>query len=68
MPKNCKGCVRYKLLTIYQYAQSDLFESLFSCLLAPYEKVRRLVAGRELQKAKLRRHKLGSNRLSVKFD
>jgi hypothetical protein len=22
MPKNCKGCVRYKLLTIYQYAQS----------------------------------------------
>jgi len=21
MPKNCKGCVRYKLLTIYQYAQ-----------------------------------------------
>ena len=25
MPKNCKGCVRYKLLTIYQYAQSHLF-------------------------------------------
>jgi hypothetical protein len=22
MPKNCKGCVRYKLLTIYQYAQN----------------------------------------------
>jgi hypothetical protein len=24
MPKNCKGCVRYKLLTIYQYAQKPL--------------------------------------------
>ncbi len=22
MPKNCKGCVRYKLLTMYQYVQN----------------------------------------------
>ena len=29
MPKNCKGCVRYKLLTMYQYVQSYSSEMLF---------------------------------------
>ena len=29
MPKNCKGCVRYKLLTIYQYAQKHRLARCF---------------------------------------
>ena len=33
MPKNCKGCIRYKLLAMYQYVQSYL-QVVFSCLLA----------------------------------